>query len=102
MSSTSIVVKCLTDAKATNSMHGQITIGTLILQVCLPPPPRKGPFPAVPKNCSYVRLPVTPAKMCHCSMGSRKRSDLCMFTTLPHTSADLLDADTQVFAMGQI
>ena len=34
MSSTSIVVKCLTDTKATNSPHGQITIGTLILQVC--------------------------------------------------------------------
>ena len=33
MSSTSIVVKCLTDQKATNSPHGQITIGTLILQV---------------------------------------------------------------------
>lgn len=36
MSSTSIVVKCLTDAKATNSQHGQITIGTLILQVTDP------------------------------------------------------------------
>lgn len=35
MSSTSIVVKCLTDAKATNSQHGQITIGTLILQDCM-------------------------------------------------------------------
>ena len=35
MSSTSIVVKCLTDAKATNSPHGQITIGTLILQDCM-------------------------------------------------------------------
>ena len=33
MSSTSIVVKCLTDTKATSSPHGQITIGTLILQV---------------------------------------------------------------------
>ena len=33
MSSTSIVVKCLTDSKATASPHGQITIGTLILQV---------------------------------------------------------------------
>ena len=33
MSSTSIVVKCLTDTKATGSSHGQITIGTLILQV---------------------------------------------------------------------
>lgn len=35
MSSTSIVVKCLTDAKATNTQHGQITIGTLILQDCM-------------------------------------------------------------------
>ena len=35
MSSTSIVVKCLTDANATNSPHGQITIGTLILQDCM-------------------------------------------------------------------
>lgn len=34
MSSTSIVVKCLTDSKVTSSPHGQITIGTLILQVC--------------------------------------------------------------------
>ena len=33
MSSTSIVVKCLHDSKATSSPHGQITIGTLILQV---------------------------------------------------------------------
>ena len=33
MSSTSIVVKCLTDSKVTSSPHGQITIGTLILQV---------------------------------------------------------------------
>lgn len=33
MSSTSIVVKCLTDSKVTGSPHGQITIGTLILQV---------------------------------------------------------------------
>jgi predicted Kef-type K+ transport protein len=32
MSSTSIVVKCLADSKATASPHGQITIGTLILQ----------------------------------------------------------------------
>ena len=36
MSSTSIVVKCLTDSKVTSSPHGQITIGTLILQVRLP------------------------------------------------------------------
>ena len=35
MSSTSIVVKCLADTKCTSSPHGQITIGTLILQVCL-------------------------------------------------------------------
>ena len=33
MSSTSIVIKCLTDARQTASLHGQITIGTLILQV---------------------------------------------------------------------
>ncbi len=33
MSSTSIVVKCLADTKSSNSPHGQITIGTLILQV---------------------------------------------------------------------
>ncbi|CAK0783762.1 hypothetical protein CVIRNUC_006962 [Coccomyxa viridis] len=35
MSSTSIVVKCLTDSKVTASPHGQITIGTLILQDCM-------------------------------------------------------------------
>lgn len=35
MSSTSIVVKCLTDTKSTTSPHGQITIGTLILQDCM-------------------------------------------------------------------
>lgn len=33
MSSTSIVIKCLHDSKSTGSPHGQITIGTLILQV---------------------------------------------------------------------
>ncbi len=33
MSSTSIVVKCLADARTSNMAHGQITIGTLILQV---------------------------------------------------------------------
>lgn len=33
MSSTSIVIKCITDARQNNSPHGQITIGTLILQV---------------------------------------------------------------------
>lgn len=33
MSSTSIVIKCLTDARQSSSLHGQITIGTLILQV---------------------------------------------------------------------
>ncbi|KAK9819825.1 hypothetical protein WJX72_002802 [[Myrmecia] bisecta] len=35
MSSTSIVVKCLSDTKLSNSAHGQITIGTLILQDCM-------------------------------------------------------------------
>jgi hypothetical protein len=35
MSSTSIVVKCLSDNKASNLPHGQITIGTLILQDCV-------------------------------------------------------------------
>ncbi|KAK9821251.1 hypothetical protein WJX74_001923 [Apatococcus lobatus] len=35
MSSTSIVVKCLADTKSSNSPHGQITIGTLILQDCM-------------------------------------------------------------------
>ena len=35
MSSTSIVVKCLVDNKASNLPHGQITIGTLILQDCV-------------------------------------------------------------------
>ncbi len=35
MSSTSIVVKCLVDTKASNAPHGQITIGTLILQDCV-------------------------------------------------------------------
>ena len=35
MSSTSIVVKCLEDSRSTNMAHGQITIGTLILQDCL-------------------------------------------------------------------
>ncbi len=34
MSSTSIVVKCLADSKTSNTSVGQITIGTLILQVC--------------------------------------------------------------------
>ena len=38
MSSTSIVVKCLHDSKATSSPHGQITIGTLILQARAAPP----------------------------------------------------------------
>ena len=33
MSSTSIVIKCLSDTKSTNTPHGAITIGTLILQV---------------------------------------------------------------------
>ena len=33
MSSTSIVIKCLTDARQGGTLHGQITIGTLILQV---------------------------------------------------------------------
>lgn len=33
MSSTSIVVKCLADSKTSNTAVGQITIGTLILQV---------------------------------------------------------------------
>jgi hypothetical protein len=32
MSSTSIVIKCLSDTKSTNTPHGAITIGTLILQ----------------------------------------------------------------------
>lgn len=35
MSSTSIVIKCLSDTKSTNTPHGAITIGTLILQVIL-------------------------------------------------------------------
>ena len=35
MSSTSIVIKCLADSKASGSAHGQITIGTLILQDCM-------------------------------------------------------------------
>ncbi|CAL8461875.1 g1406 [Coccomyxa elongata] len=35
MSSTSIVIKCLHDSKSTGSPHGQITIGTLILQDCM-------------------------------------------------------------------
>lgn len=35
MSSTSIVVKCLEDSRSSNMAHGQITIGTLILQDCL-------------------------------------------------------------------
>ena len=39
MSSTSIVVKCLHDSKATSSPHGQITIGTLILQARAARPP---------------------------------------------------------------
>ena len=33
MSSTSIVVKVMGDTKAANTQHGQITIGTLVLQV---------------------------------------------------------------------
>lgn len=36
MSSTSIVIKCLADARQNSSLHGQITIGTLILQVPCP------------------------------------------------------------------
>jgi len=35
MSSTSIVVKCLEATRSTNSLFGQITIGTLITQDCL-------------------------------------------------------------------
>ena len=34
MSSTSVVVKCLQDARASHTPHGQITIGTLVLQDC--------------------------------------------------------------------
>lgn len=34
MSSTSIVVKCLQDARASHAAHAQITIGTLVLQDC--------------------------------------------------------------------
>ena len=29
------MVKCLADSKSSNSPHGQITIGTLILQDCM-------------------------------------------------------------------
>jgi len=36
MSSTSIVIKCLSDARQNGALHGQITIGTLILQVQMP------------------------------------------------------------------
>lgn len=35
MSSTSIVIKCLADARQNSTPHGQITIGTLILQDCM-------------------------------------------------------------------
>jgi Kef-type K+ transport system membrane component KefB len=35
MSSTSVVVKCLQEARAAHLQHGQITIGTLILQDCI-------------------------------------------------------------------
>lgn len=35
MSSTSIVIKCLSDAHQNGTPHGQITIGTLILQDCM-------------------------------------------------------------------
>ncbi len=35
MSSTSVVVKCLQDARAANTPHAQITIGTLVLQDCV-------------------------------------------------------------------
>jgi len=35
MSSTSVVVKCLQDARASNTPHAQITIGTLVLQDCV-------------------------------------------------------------------
>lgn len=43
MSSTSIVIKCLSDTKSTNTPHGAITIGTLILQVA--PGPLTGGIP---------------------------------------------------------
>ena len=35
MSSTSVVVKCLQDARASHTPHAQITIGTLVLQDCV-------------------------------------------------------------------
>jgi Kef-type K+ transport system membrane component KefB len=35
MSSTSVVVKCLQDSRASNTPHAQITIGTLVLQDCV-------------------------------------------------------------------
>lgn len=35
MSSTSIVIKCLQETRVANYLHGQITIGTLVLQDCL-------------------------------------------------------------------
>ncbi len=62
MSSTSIVVKCLTDSKSTGSPHGQITIGTLILQVraTAHPLPQHSFLPSADPGCVFVMPPLLP------------------------------------------
>ena len=55
MSSTSIVVKCLADSKTSNTPVGQITIGTLILQV-----PHTSLLPMI-----LFHEPVQPATLLH-------------------------------------
>ena len=52
MSSTSIVIKCLSDTKSTNTPHGAITIGTLILQVA--PGPLTGGNPGTRHGLTSV------------------------------------------------
>lgn len=54
MSSTSIVIKCLADARQNNSPHGQITIGTLILQVSPPFSPQGSLGPPQPQPPSQL------------------------------------------------
>lgn len=53
MSSTSIVIKCLSDARQNGALHGQITIGTLILQVQMP---HKNPERDMQAQCLELSL----------------------------------------------
>ncbi len=102
MSSTSIVIKCLSDTKSTNTPHGAITIGTLILQArarlaslavpaargrglccALPgvcrgslPLPRQPTLPCAAASMTpespCMRRPVLPGSLCGLSGGARR------------------------------